>query len=128
MSITTETISLEQANDAAMHASVAELAGTLQDVLSRRVTAYLARISDGKTIARWASGEVSSIRDVETERRLRTAYTIVMLLQGSASPRMMRAWFINHNPRLDDALPMDTIREGRLQEALYAAQAFVANP
>lgn len=128
MSITQEATSIEQAHQAAMHASLQEMASILQATLSRRVTAYLARVRDGKTIARWASGEVASIRDDETERRLRTAYTIVMLLQGSARPQTMRAWFINHNPRLDDALPMDVIRDGRLQDALHAAQAFVANP
>ena len=128
MSITQDAMSIEQAHQAAMHASLQEVATTLQTILSRRITAYLARVQDGKTIARWASGEVSHIRDDETERRLRTAYTVVMLLQGAASPQTMRAWFINHNPRLDDALPMDVIREGRLQDALYAAQAFVANP
>ncbi len=128
MSVAKERMSIEQAHQAAMHVSLEELATTLQEVLSRRVTAYLARVRDGKTIARWASGEVASIRDDETERRLRTAYTIVMLLQETAKPPAMRAWFINHNPRLNDTLPMDAIREGQLQDAVYAAQAFVANP
>jgi hypothetical protein len=121
-------MAIERAHRAAMQASVQELAATLQHVLSRRVTAYLALVQDGKTITRWASGEITTIRDQETQRRLRTAYQIVKLLSETENPQTVRAWFINHNPRMNDTLPMDAIREGQLQDALYAAQAFVANP
>ena len=119
--------SIERAHRAAVTASVPEMATTLQDVLSRRVTAYLAGVQDAKTIARWASGE-SAIRDEETERRVRTAFEIVTLLLESERPETVRAWFISLDPRLDDALPMDAIRDGELRDALYAAQAFAANP
>lgn len=128
MSVTQEALAIERAHRAAMQASIQELAATLQQVLSRRVTAYLALVQDGKTITRWANGEVTAIRDQETQRRLRTAYQIVKLLSETENPQTVRAWFINHNPRLNDTLPMDAIREGQLQDALYAAQAFVANP
>jgi hypothetical protein len=42
------------------------------------------------------------------------------------SPHVARAWFIGMNPQLDDEAPADVIREGRLREALVAAQAFVS--
>lgn len=122
--VTTDT---ERAHRAAVTASVPELAATLQEVLSRRVTAYLAGIQDGKTITRWVHGE-SVIRDPETEQRVRTAYEIVTLLQASENPETIRAWFISLEPRLNDRLPMEVIREGELKDALYAARAFVANP
>ncbi len=118
---------LERAHRAAVTATVPELATTLQEVLSRRVTAYLAGVQDGKTISRWANGD-SPIRDHDVERRVRTAYEIVALLRITERPEAIRAWFISLDPRLDDRLPMDVIREDELQAALYAAQAFVANP
>ena len=120
-------LAIERAHRAAVTASVPELATTLQQVLSRRVTAYLAGIQDGKTITRWASGE-STIRDDDVVRRVRTAYEIVSLLLMTEKPETVRTWFITLDPRLNDRLPMDAIREGELQSALHAAQAFVANP
>src|SRR5262245_5367719 len=117
----------ERAHRAAVTATVSELATTLQDVLSRRVTAYLAGVQDGKTVTRWANGD-SPIRDQDVERRVRTAYEIVTLLQMTERPEVIRAWFISLDPRLGDRLPMDVIREDELQSALHAAQAFVANP
>jgi hypothetical protein len=117
----------ERAHRAAITASAAEMAATLQEILSRRVTAHLAGVQDGKTISRWANGE-STIRDADTERRVRTAYEIVRLLEGSESPAAIRAWFISLEPRLGDRLPMDVIRDGELKDALYAARAFVVNP
>ena len=120
-------LAIERAHREAVTAPVPELARTLTDVLSRRVTAYVAGVQDGKTITRWANGE-STIRDDDMERRVRVAYEIVRLLLTTERPESVRAWFISLDPRLNDRLPMDVIREGELQSALYAAQAFVANP
>ena len=95
-------------------------------MLSRRLTAYIAGVKDGKTVARWASGEVTDIREPETEQRMRTAYEIAQLLLGDDSPRTVRAWFIGLNPQLGDVPPAEAIREGRLQDAIAAARAFAA--
>jgi len=110
----------------AVSASVSEVARLLQELLSRRLTAYIAGVKDGKTVARWASGEVADIREPETEQRMRTAYEIAQLLLGDDSPRTVRAWFIGLNPQLGDVPPAEAIREGRLQDALAAARAFAA--
>ncbi|MGH2600877.1 MAG: XRE family transcriptional regulator [Dehalococcoidia bacterium] len=119
----------EQAHRAAIEASVQELAQELEDVLSRRLTAYLVNVQEGRTIARWATGEITTIRDAETERRLRVAFEIVrMLREASAATQTIRAWFISLNPRLNNQPPLEVIRNGKLNEALYAAEAFVANP
>jgi hypothetical protein len=61
-------------------ASIQELAGLLGEVLSRRLTAYIAGVRDGKTATRWANGEVTNVRDCSVEQRLPTAYEIVQLL------------------------------------------------
>ncbi len=108
----------------AIKAPVTELAGLLQEVLSRRLTAYIAGISEGKTISRWASGEITTIRDHDVEQRLRVAYEIAQLLLTSDSPQTVKAWFIGLNPQLGDVSPAVAIHEGQLQEVLAAARAF----
>jgi hypothetical protein len=116
----------EQAHRQAIRATVQEAAAALQELLSRRVTAYIVGVGDGKTVARWASGEVAEIRDEDVEKRLRRAYEIAQLLLRSDSPATVRAWFIGLNPQLGDISPAEAIRDGKLQEALIAARAFIA--
>lgn len=120
-----EAVVLEQAHRQSVSASVSEVASFLQDLLSRRLVAYVAGVKDGKTVTRWASGEVTGIRQ-ESEQRLRTAYEIAQLLVRFDSPRIVRAWFIGLNPQLDDVSPAEAIHEGRLKEVKAAARAFVA--
>lgn len=128
MSTTAPAPAMERAYRAALTASISDLATTLQEVLSRTLTAYIANVQDGKTVTRWAKGEVERFRDDETEQRVRTAFQIVALLRETESPRTIRAWFIHLNPQLGDTMPSEAIRAGKLQDALHAAQALVANP
>lgn len=115
-----------QVHRQAVDASVKEIAGRLQELLTRRLTAYIAGVVSGKTVARWASGEITEIRNQETEQRLRTAYEIALLLLGQDSPQTVRAWFIGLNPQLGDVSPAHAIHDGHLKEALTAARAFIA--
>lgn len=115
----------ERAHRQSVHASVAEVAGYLQELLSRRLTAYIAGVKDAKTVTRWASGEVENAR-YENEKRLRTAYEIAQLLVRFDSPRVVKAWFIGLNPQLGDVSPAEAIHDGELKEAMSAARAFVA--
>lgn len=122
------TATADQAYRAAMTTPLNDVARLLQELLSRRLTAVIAGVKDGKTVARWAAGEVADIRGDDKELRLRTAYQIAfMLLQTSDSPQLVKAWFIGLNPQLGDVAPAEAIREGRLQEALAAARAFVVD-
>jgi len=115
---------LRQVHRQAVAAPVSEVAGFLQELLSRRLTAYIAGVGDGKTVTRWANGEVAEIRDHTTEQRLRAAYEIAQLLLGSDSAQTVKAWFIGLNPQLGDVSPAEAIREGRLKESLASARAF----
>ena len=106
-------------------ATAAEVAGLLQDVLTRRLTAFIAGV-DGKTISRWATGEVATIRDLNVEQRLRAAYAVARMLLEWGSPQTVRAWFIGLNPHLDDSSPASALRDGNLQEVIAAARIYVA--
>lgn len=125
MTISSHDAVLQQVHRDTSLASIQEVSQLLQEVLSRRLTAYIVGVRDGKTVTRWANGEVTEIRDYETERRLRTAYEITQLLLTEESPRTVRAWFIGLNPQIDDTPPAETIVEGRLKDALSAARAFM---
>lgn len=116
---------IERAHRQSVHASAAEVAGYLQELLSRRLVAYIAGVKDAKTVTRWASGEVENVRD-ENEKRLRTAYEIAKLLVRFDSPRVVKAWFIGLNPQLGDVSPAEAIHDGDLKGAMSAARAFVA--
>ena len=115
---------ITQAHKEAVSAPLNELAGALQERLSRRLTAYIAGVDNGKTVSRWASGEVGTIRDHGVEQKLRTAYEISLLLANYESATTIRSWFIGLNPQLGDDTPIDALREGRLKETVAAARAF----
>lgn len=119
------TVVAEQAHQLALRVSIGEAARTLQELLSRRLTAYITGVKDGKTVTRWVNGEITVARE-DNELRLRTAYEIAQLLLQFDSPQTVRAWFIGLNPQLDDRSPAQALHEGQLREALSAARAFVA--
>ncbi len=109
----------------AMRAPIPSIASFLQDLLSRRLVAYVTGVKDAKTVSRWANDEVKEVRQ-ESEERLRIAYEIAQLLVQFDSPRVVKAWFIGLNPQLGDVSPADAICKGQLKEAMVAARAFVA--
>lgn len=115
-----------QVHRQAVEASLKEIASRLQELLTRRLTAYIAGVDSGKTVSRWASGQVTEIRNQATELRLRTAYEIALVLLGQDSPQTVRAWFIGLNPQLDDVSPAQAIHDDQLKAALAAARAFIA--
>jgi len=117
-------LAVTQAHRESIAIPLGDLVSALQEKFSRRLTAYMAGVDNAKTVTRWASGEVSSIRDHEMEQRLRTAYETFLLLANFESVNTVKAWFIGLNPQLDDVAPIDAIREGRLKDVLAAARAF----
>jgi hypothetical protein len=115
---------VEQAHRQATKAPIDDVANYLQELLSRRLVAYIADVKDAKTVSRWANGETKARE--ESEKRLRTAYEITHLLVEFDSPRVVKAWFIGLNPQLGDTSPAEAIHDGQLKEALVAARAFMA--
>jgi hypothetical protein len=122
-----EGIMSAEAHRQSVEASLATIASVLQEVLSRRVTAYTVGVKDAKTVGRWASGEITEIRNPVVERRLRDTYAIVELLLNVDAPQTIKAWFVGMNPELDDQAPSEVIREGKASEVMGAARVFVVN-
>jgi hypothetical protein len=107
--------------------SIAVIAGHLQTVLSRRVTAYVVGLREAKGVTRWASGEVEQIQSPEMEKRLRAAYEISRILENAGeSAESIKSWFIGYDHSLRDS-PADAIREGHISEAYDLALSSAAN-
>lgn len=117
----------DRVHQQALAAPVREIAGVLQEVLTRQLTAYLAGLADSEAVARWASGEESLIPASEVEYRLRVAYETVLLLLMFDAPRTVRAWFTGLAPELGDRAPAEAIRAGAFDDVLSAATAFTVN-
>jgi hypothetical protein len=117
---------MERAHRQSIITPINEIAAYLLKLLSRSVTAYIAGVKEGRTVTRWANDEISDVR-YESEQRLRTTYEIAQLIGGYYSPQAAKAWFMGYNSRLGQITPADAIHDGKLREALSAAQAFIAS-
>lgn len=118
---------LASAHDKAIRTSAPEIARYFQDLVGQKLTAYMAGVNDPKAIGKWASGQRSPRG--ESERRLRDAYQIAMLISANDSDGTVRAWLVGMNPLLGDRAPATVIaeREDGAALALGAAKAFLAN-
>lgn len=97
----------------------------LEGVLSRRLTAYIAGVQDGRLVDEWASDII--VPNQDQEDRLRGAFQIVLFLQGeSETDEMIKAFFIGMNPWLGDHTPAEYIHSGNWEAALAAAQSMIS--
>ena len=118
-----------RAHDHAIRATVPAMVAELRELLTARLVAYVAGVSETRAVNEWASG-TRAIRNPETEERLRLALQIAGMLAEHDAPRVVQAWFTGLNPQLDDRSPARLIREGDLAETgplvLTAVRAFLA--
>jgi len=117
-------IASREAHRQVTESGIEQITQYLEEVLGRKLVATLAGVKDAKAVTRWASGERAP--RTGAEERLRVAYQIFRLLLTAESPHTVRAWFIGLNPQLADESPILAIQEGRFQEAMVAARAYIA--
>lgn len=110
----------------ALQADLQEMASTLVEVMGRAVIAGIVGIRNPKTISRWASGEVTNVRDRYSEERLIATYQVVTFLQEYFANETIRAFMFGMNPVLDDEAPAIALKEGNFKGAMGAARNFVA--
>ncbi len=100
----------------------------LVSILGRKLTAYIASITDARAIDRWVQENAKPQKDVEP--RIRLAYRIAGMLARFESPAVVQAWFTGMNPDLNDRVPINLLRDGDLETdgkaVLDAARTFVA--
>jgi hypothetical protein len=103
---------------------IADIAVFLQETLGQKLVAYMAGVSDPKTVGQWIRRAQQPRHDAEV--KLRTAFQVFHLLQNEESPHTVRAWMIGMNPQLDDLSPAEAIHQGMLKETWVAAKAYVS--
>lgn len=100
----------EQLDHDASTLPVAEIAGYLQDALGQRIAAHLIGSRDAKQIGRYRKADGPSPNPT-TDLRLREGYKIVRMIVESFDGKTARAWLFGTNTRLDDAAPIDVLRQ-----------------
>jgi hypothetical protein len=118
------TIASREAHRQTTESTIEQITAFLEEVLGRKLVAKLAGVQDPKAVGRWASGERTP--RPAAEERLRIAYQVFRLLLAEESKFTIRAWFIGLNPQLNDESPLLAIQEGRFQEVMVAAKAYVS--
>jgi hypothetical protein len=124
-----ERVALDQvrhAHDEAVRTPIADIARYIQSLLGQKWTAYLAGISDPKAVGKWARGVRKP--QPESERKLRDAYQIALLISMVDDEETARVWFQGMNPTLDHRAPawvIANLPDGG-DRAMNAALAFVA--
>src|SRR5680860_661284 len=104
-----------RAHEHAIRTPLPDALGELQALLTARLVAYLAGVTETRAVKEWADGS-RSIRSPETEARLRLALQIAVMLAERDDARVVQAWFTGLNPQLDDRSPARLLREGDLAE------------
>jgi hypothetical protein len=116
---------LQRAHDQAIHATPDKMAVFFQNLLGQKLTAMMTGISDPKAVGKWARGERAPRG--ETERKLREAYHIAILLTLAEDVQTARGWFMGMNPFLKDRSPIKVIASAPDggERAMDAARAFI---
>jgi len=104
-----------------------KLVRELVRLIGKKLTAYIAGVSDVRALDRWIDG-VAPYKNAED--RLRFAYRVVKTLEKHDHRAVVQAWLTGLNPELNDRVPIRLLREGDLEEVgpeiLGAVRAFVA--
>jgi hypothetical protein len=104
-----------------------ELVEQLTNSIGRKLTAYVAGVTDVRALDRWIGGRQPY---GSTESRLRLTFQVVHTLLEHDSPKIVQAWLMGVNPELGDRVPIRLLREGDIAsvapDVLAAARAFIA--
>ena len=126
MNTITKATGLRAYNDSIRH-TLPEIVSDLRDILGAKLVAYIAGVSETRTIREWATAERKPA--ALAEQRLRLAHRITQLIANSEGKAIVPTWFQGMNPHLDDRSPARVLREDDFEECgrkvLLAANAFV---
>jgi len=104
-----------------------DLVSSVVQIIGRKLTAYIARVDDVRSVDRWMKG---SNAYGEAETRLRFAYQVIAPLAEHDTPAVVQSWLTGINPQLNDRTPIRLLREHDLEvvgpELLAAVRAFLA--
>lgn len=129
MSTTMTAGKLEQIERDAATTKLPKVASYLQDTLGQKLTAYVAGLTDPKSVGAWIRG-VNDPRDT-TVMRLRCAYQAVRMLVEAYDADTAKAWLLGTNTRLNDEAPAYLLRNAQavddLRQLVPTARAFAGS-
>ena len=111
------------AHQRAVRAAFPQVAGDLREILGAKLTAYLGGVKETRAVNEWADGTREP--GAETQRRLRLALQVAIVIADADGAEVAHAWFVGLNPQLDDRSPARLLRKGDLDEvgpAVIAAE------
>lgn len=114
----------QEAYQLATQAPVSDVSAFLQSLLSQKLTALIAQVSDSKAVGQWARGERRP--HPQAEQRLRHAYQVARFLSQAEAEDTVRVWFVAMNPDLGDRVPAQVIAEDPAA-VMQAARAFLSD-
>ena len=126
MSTTTAETGLRAYNDS-IRRTVPQVVGELRAVMGAKLVAYIAGVSETRTVREWV--ETGRRPAPAAEERLRLAHRVVTLITHSEGARIVPTWFQGMNPQLGDRAPARVLHEDPFEEAgpsvLAAANSFI---
>lgn len=129
MSATMTAGKLEQIERDAATTKLPKVASYLQDTLGQKLTAYVAGLTDPKSVGAWIRG-VNDPRET-TVMRLRCAYQAVRMLVEAYDADTAKAWLLGTNTRLNDEAPAYLLRNAQavddLRQLVPTARAFAGS-
>lgn len=126
MSTVIESTSLRAYNDS-IRRPITEIVANVRAALGAKLVAYVAGVSETRTVREWADGARKP--SPAAEDRLRLVHRIVALIGQSEGEAVVPTWLQGMNPQLNDRSPARVLREDAFDEAgprvLAAANSFV---
>ena len=117
----------ELAHERAVRSEFPQVVAMLRDLLGPALVAYLGDVGETRAVHQWAAGDRTPA--AATQRRLRTALQVVLMVADADGPEIAASWLQGLNPQLDDRSPARLLREGDIDEVgpevLGAARAFL---
>lgn len=103
--------------------SIHETTRQLTSHLGPTAVSYLAGAKSRKQAGRWADADGPEPRP-DAKRRLMAAHRAWQMISTAEGEYVARNWFVGANPRLDEASPLDGLRDGDVAKVMAAARAF----
>ncbi len=120
------TVSLRAYNDS-IRQDMPQIVDDLRHVLGAKLVAYIAAVTETRTVREWVT--TGRRPAPAAEQRLRLAHRVVTLIRASEGVGIVPTWFQGMNPMLGDRSPARMLREDDFDDAgprvLAAATAFV---
>lgn len=103
--------------------SIQDVVRALNENLGPTIVQTIAGTKDRGAPSRWARG--NGTPRPEAQQRLRHGYQVWWTIAKIDGSSVALAWLMGSNPRLDYEIPLQLVIDGRIREALGAAESFV---